>query len=309
MAPRSALLDVTRTLLRPGPSADYDGPRAAWLDVDWAAHRRSVRVGDETLQLVELGEGPPVLLVHGLGAAWPVWVMQLPALAATRRVIALDLPGFGGSPMPAGPISLAGYARTVAALLGALGIERAAVVGHSLGGLVAAELALRRPALVQRLALAAPAVLWGAYRRSRVLVALAGRAEAHAQRDGTPGEPAPVPRRPRLRATAVGGTGIHVPQRLAPELQVELLRLARRTPGYLDAMRALRGLDLRDELERIACPTLLLWGDHDTILGVSDAATIAAPIPDARTVVLHGAGHRPMLEFPEAFNAELLDFL
>src|SRR5579863_1278171 len=135
-----------------GPSG-----RSRWLDVDWRTHQRWVIVNGAPINVIELGEGPALLFVHGLSGSWPNWLEQLPVFAASHRVIALDLPGFGRSPMPVEPISISGYARTLDALLGALGVSAAGVVGNSMGGFVAAELAINHPRRVERLALISPA--------------------------------------------------------------------------------------------------------------------------------------------------------
>src|ERR1035437_8136744 len=137
-----------------GEAAAY-GPvgRSAWLDVDWRAHQRWISIDGASVNVIELGHGPPIVFIHGLSGSWPNWLAQLPVLAAAHRVIALDLPGFGSSPMPTREISISGYARTLERLFVELGIDAAAVVGNSMGGFIAAELAIAFPQLVERLVL------------------------------------------------------------------------------------------------------------------------------------------------------------
>ena len=141
-----------------GEAAAY-GPvgRPAWMDVDWREHQRWVSVAGRPVNTVVLGSGPPLVFIHGLSGRWPNWLEQLAALAARHRVIAMDLPGFGHSPMPARPISMDLYADIVAGLLDELGVERPVLVGNSMGGLIASELAISRPERVERLVLVSAA--------------------------------------------------------------------------------------------------------------------------------------------------------
>src|ERR1700733_2749154 len=85
--------------------------RSPWLDVDWREHQRWVTVDGAPVNTIELGQGPPLVFVHGLSGSWPNWLEQLPVFAEDHRVITLDLPGFGYSPMPAEKITISGYAR------------------------------------------------------------------------------------------------------------------------------------------------------------------------------------------------------
>ena len=94
-------------------SSDDYGPqgRSAWLDIDWRSHQRWVRVEDRWANVIEIGSGPPVVFVHGLGGSWQNWLENLPAAAeAGYRAIAVDLPGFGASEMPAEKISIIRFA-------------------------------------------------------------------------------------------------------------------------------------------------------------------------------------------------------
>jgi pimeloyl-ACP methyl ester carboxylesterase len=132
---------------------------STWTAIDWRAHVRWVRVDGQALNIVELGEGDEtVLFIHGVGGAWQNWLENLPAVAAAGyRVVALDLPGFGASPLPAEPFTIPSLARLVRGLLDQLGIERAALVGNSMGGFVAAETAIAHAARVERLVLVSAA--------------------------------------------------------------------------------------------------------------------------------------------------------
>src|SRR5580693_8225219 len=123
--------------------------RSAWLEIDWRKHQRWVTVGDCLVNVIDLGEGQPIVFVHGLSGSWPNWLEQLPVFARSHRVLALDLPGFGHSPMPSGEVSMAAYARLLDGLLAARGIDAAVVVGNSMGGFIAAELAIAYPQRVE----------------------------------------------------------------------------------------------------------------------------------------------------------------
>lgn len=280
--------------------------RSAWLDVDWTEHQRWVTVGGRPINLVDIGSGPPVVLIHGLGGNWQSWLENIPALAQRHRVIALDLPGFGHSPMPVEPISISGYGRCIDALLDELGIASAALVGNSMGGFVAAEVAVSLAARADRLVLVAAAVLWNERRRARPLVTLEkvtrgygawlfGRWElAH--------------RRPRLRGFALSSAGIRHPLRLPPELAWEIM-CGTGAPGFSDGLATLFAYRLRPRLAEIDCPTLVVWGRNDPLVPVSHAADYQRLIPDSRSVIYEDTGHLPMLERPARFNAEVLRFL
>jgi pimeloyl-ACP methyl ester carboxylesterase len=296
----------------PGPYGAQG--RSAWLDIDWRSHQRWVIVEGQPVNTIELGEGSPgtqpIVFVHGLSGSWPNWLEQLPVLARDHRVLACDLPGFGHSPMPAGEISIPGYARVLDGLLAQREIDAAAVVGNSMGGFIGAELAISFPQRVERLVLVSAAGLstYNEPRAARATPALrrldrvlAATAAWVASKSDT------VTRRPRLRRAALNLVVSH-PDRLPAALAAEQVRGAGK-PGFIDALQAVIDYDVRERLPEIACPTLIVWGDRDRLISVRDAAVFEQLIPDARKVIYEDTGHMAMLERPQAFNALLEQFL
>jgi pimeloyl-ACP methyl ester carboxylesterase len=284
--------------------------RSPWLDVDWRAHQHWTIINDSPINVIELGEGPPLLFIHGLSGSWPNWLEQLPVFAASHRVIALDLPGFGRSPMPRERITISGYARAVDALLDKLDVSAAAVVGNSMGGFTAAELAINFPQRVERLVLVSPAglstyqhpqatrALPRIQRAERLVAAQAAWVASHADI---------VARRARLRNLTFGLVASH-PSQLPAALVAEQIRGAGK-PGFIQALEANLDYDFRHRLGEIVCPTLIVWGDSDRVITVRDADLYADLIPGARKVVFEDTGHVAMLERPAAFNALLAEFL
>jgi pimeloyl-ACP methyl ester carboxylesterase len=284
--------------------------RAPWLDVDWRKHQRWITVNDRPVNVVELGEGPPIVFVHGLGGSWTNWLEQLPVFAASNRVVALDLPGFGYSPMPREKITISLYGRVLDGVMDALSIDAAAVVGNSMGGFVSTELTIAFPQRVERLLLAAPAGI-SSYANSRalrvaavarrlqpLLVAQAGLLATHADA---------IASRRLLRELTLSNI-VRYPSRLPSALVAEALRGAGK-PGWVEALEANLDYDFRHRLPEIACPTLVVWGDRDRIITVRDADVYTELIPNARKVILPDTGHVPMLERPARFNELLEQFL
>lgn len=288
---------------------DWAGATAAeaWRAIDWRRHQRWVRVDDRWANVVVLGEGPPLLFVHGLSGCWQNWLEQLPAFAAAgHQVIAVDLPGFGASELPQREISIPGYAQFLDRLLDALGVVGpAVVVGNSMGGFVAAELALAVPQRVERLVLVAAAGVSSDRARRAPMVTAAraiGMVTAWAA-----SRHEPFARRPRLRRLALRFVVRH-PDRLSAPLAYELMEGSGR-PGFVPALDALLSYPLRDRLGAIVCPTLIVWGDRDQIVPVGDAHRFERLIPGSRKVILPDTGHVTMLERPLIFNGLLQSFL
>jgi pimeloyl-ACP methyl ester carboxylesterase len=288
-------------------SSDGYGPqgRSAWLDIDWRAHQRWVTVEGRPLNLVELGEGPPMVLLHGLGGSWQNWLETIPHFARRFRVIAPDLPGFGASPMPAGSISIPGYGRTVCALMEALGVESAVVVGNSMGGFIGIELAVRFPERVERLVLVSAVGIAIEHQRREPVRTVARSLELFSVWAGSRADV--LARRPRLRRLLMATSAAH-PERLPAPLAAEQIR-ANGKPGWLGAFDALLSYRIRDRLGEIVCPTLIVWGERDRMVPVRDADELERAIPGARKVIFADTGHVAMLERPERFNAVVDEFL
>jgi pimeloyl-ACP methyl ester carboxylesterase len=263
--------------------------------------------------VIELGEGPPLVFLHGLIGRWTHWVEQLTAFAPSHRVIAVDLPGFGDSPLPAqGGISVPIYARTIERLMEALEISAAAFVGHSMGGFTSVELAINFPERVERLVLVSPAGL-STYNNRRDVMTLSqirrlsrlvatGQALVAANAEL-------LARRPRLRRfEPVTNLVTRYPDRIPGPYVFEFTRgLA--PPGFVEGMAANQDYDYRDRLGEVACPALIVWGARDKVVTSKDAAEYERLIPNARKVIFADTGHMAMIERPAAFNALLEEFL
>jgi pimeloyl-ACP methyl ester carboxylesterase len=282
--------------------------RSAWLDVDWDAVRHRTVVDGSEIEYVDIGSGPAMVFIHGLGACWQTWLENLPHFSRSHRCVAMDLAGFGASACVDGEVSIERFAKSVAELLDQLGIDRAVVLGNSMGGFIALELAIRRPELVEKLVLVSAAVFWQEYRHAQPLVALARATEGTVGRALVDAEQWLV-RRPRLREVALRFGGIWAPASLPQELQAEILLTAKRTEGFLPALRALASYPLREELRLVRCPALVVWGDKDTQVGVRHAFELEREIPNAEVSIYEGIGHVVMLEAPERFNREVAAFI
>jgi pimeloyl-ACP methyl ester carboxylesterase len=297
----------------PAPAgADAYGPegRSEWLDVDWAAHLKWASLPGAAVNYVDIGEGPVLVFIHGLSGCWQNWLENIPFFARSHRVIAVDLPGFGASPLPTEKITIRGYAGIVDALLDSLGIERAVVVGTSMGGFIGAELAIEFATRVEKLVLVSAAglttmerhsdrVFAGLKRADRVLAM--GAAWAATRSDN-------LSRRPGLRKALMLAVAAH-PDRLPAPLIAEQVRGSGK-PGFMDALEALGTYPLEDRLERIEIPTLVVWGAKDWLVPVRDADRFVKAIgANATRLVYEDTGHVSMLERPARFNADVAAFL
>jgi 4,5:9,10-diseco-3-hydroxy-5,9,17-trioxoandrosta-1(10),2-diene-4-oate hydrolase len=304
-----AILTVLLARYRPmseKTERDYGpGPASAWRDIDWRAHQKWVIAEGYPVNVIDVGEGPAIVWVHGLGGAWQNWLEQLPDFATEHRCVALDLPGFGASPDTEVQISIPGYGQVVQDVCSELGIDRAVLVGNSMGGFVACEVAVQFPELVERLVLVSSAGLSSEQLRRRPMLTGARMGSLLASWVGTKSDA--LARRRRARALLTAGI-FHHPERIPAPLMSEQLRGTGK-PGFIEAFDALMTYRLRDRLGEITVPTLVVWGRSDRLVPVRDSEEFERLIPHARRVVFDSTGHVPQLERPAAFNAALRDFL
>jgi pimeloyl-ACP methyl ester carboxylesterase len=302
------LWGIDNGLRRPGADETYaDGDDSTWKSIDWPSLTRRIPVLGREVNVVDTGgEGPVMVFVHGLGGRWQNWLLNIPAFMGSHRVIAVDLPGFGGSEMPAEDISIKGYGKVVDALLGELGVESAVFVGNSMGGFVSAEVALSFHTRVERLVLVSAAGLSIEYRNRQPLLTFARVWAAGATAVGARGRA--VVTRPRARRMALQLV-LRYPERLSPEMTYELIQ-GGGSPGFMDALGALLEHSYREELSRIEMPVLIVWGRNDMLVPRGDAREYEELIgSNSRRVMFDDTGHLPMIERPNAFNALVADFV
>jgi pimeloyl-ACP methyl ester carboxylesterase len=250
---------------------------------------------------VDQGEGPALLLIHGFGGQTFQYRHQIPYFARTHRVIAVDLKGFGYSERdPNAGLSHTDQVAMLRELLDRLGVHRAAVVGHSMGGAVAQRFAVMHPDMVEALVLAATMPADQRFRG-------AGRGR------GVPSfllRPF-LPRLASFAASRLLAAGFYDESNLTDEIREEYIRPARLKGSMDGLMHMMR--DARDDspvdLARIVVPVLLLYGAHDRVAPLSLAQEIRQRIPHARLTVIERAAHLLLEERPDECNRAIADFL
>jgi len=271
---------------------------------------RHVRIHGHDIGYRRTGSGPAVLLVHGMAGSSATWRAVMPALGADHLVVAPDLLGHGESAKPLGDYSLGAYASGLRDLLGALDVGPVTVVGQSLGGGVAMQLAYQHPELVERLVL----VNSGGLGRevSWILRALTLPGAEYVM-------PVVFPGFVREAGDALGRALVRIGIR-APSLEevwqayASLTETANRQ-SFVRTLRAVidlggQSVSASDRLYLTAgMPTLIVWGDRDPIIPVAHAYAAHDAMPGSRLEVFEGIGHFPHVECPDAFVAVLLDFL
>jgi pimeloyl-ACP methyl ester carboxylesterase len=223
-----------------------------------------------------VGSGDPVVLVHGLAGSMRWWWRNVATLAERHTVYLVNLPGFGAFRRHRLPFALAEAGDWLGAWIEAADVGPCHIVAHSMGGHIAIRLATRKPALVRRLVLVAPALVAGHKRLRAYPLALIAAARAMAPS-------------------------------FLPILALDTLRAGPFT--ILSAARSLLAEDIRAELREIVAPTLLIWGERDALVSPSLGPLAQAEIADAHLLLLPGAGHVAQYDRPNQFNAATLAFL
>jgi poly(3-hydroxyalkanoate) depolymerase len=255
------------------------------------------RVGPYRVRVDIAGNGPPLLLIMGLGGNLEMW-RPLRAMLPDRQLIAFDTPGTGGSSTPRIPLSIPDHAALASRLLRQLGYDRVDVLGVSWGGVVAQQLAITRRRRVRRLILAStvPGVMSVPGRPSvlsRMLTPMRYYSQSYFE---------------KVAPTLYGGRVRRDPAYLKTETP---LRLARPPSlrGYLGQILAISTFTTLPFLYRIKAPTLIVSGDDDPLVPVTNARVMAALIPDARLHIVQGGGHLVLFDTPDEVGAVLNSFL
>ncbi|MBI5502869.1 MAG: alpha/beta fold hydrolase [Deltaproteobacteria bacterium] len=246
----------------------------------------------------DAGRGKPVVLIHGLAGNLTNWLHVAPLLAGRHRVLALDLAACGESERPRAPLTVGLYAAQVRALLDVLGIERAAVVGHSLGAMVATRLALDAAARVSRLVLINPA----GFQRLPLLLRAAGHAFLR--------EPLLNALLPPLWRSMLGAVFCETNEHTRGFVRNVETTYRRDDIHALSAViaglrRDFLECDFLGALDRVAAPTLLVWGREDPLTPAAALRDTARRLPHFGVREIPRCGHMPIIERP-ALTAELI---
>jgi pimeloyl-ACP methyl ester carboxylesterase len=269
---------------------------------------RSVSVNGARIHYRVEGSGPPVLLIHGLGAFLESWNWTVPALRDHYTTIAFDFPGFGLSDPLDDAYTPQGAAAFTLAFMDALAVRQAALVGSSLGGTIAALAAGSAPDRCSALVLIAPAgfdvdaTLMARLATLPLVGELFIGAIRWAPRMGVWNA---FVKRGQIPQPLIATTGRYFKLGLAGR---SCLRALRATVG-LGGVRPEIVAEVRAAASRVTAPTLIVWGTRDRVVPPGHAAVAARAIPGATIRLFEGAGHVPYIEEPDAFNAALLEFL
>lgn len=254
-----------------------------------------VRVGDIELHYESYGLGDPVLLLHGLGSSTMDWKPQITAISQHYQVVAVDFRGHGQSDKPAGPYSIPDFAADIANLLSQLGLGPMHVVGISMGGMVAFQLAVDAPEHVRSLVIINSGPEFPSHTLKAKLVIQS--------------------RLFMLKFMGMRRLGTAIAKRLFPKPEHRPLRdmfvdrFSRNDPrAYENSVRAIARFSVADRLDRIRCPVLVVSSDRD-YTPVSAKQAYLPQLASATLVVIRDAGHACTLDQPDQVNAALLDFM
>jgi pimeloyl-ACP methyl ester carboxylesterase len=268
---------------------------------------KRAKISGVDVHFVEAGKGPPILFLHGLGGYWRDWSANLPAFAAEYRVIAMDFPGFGESAKPEVRYSIEWLTDVVENFLQEQGLDQLTLVGHSMGGVVALNLASRPKSMVKNLVIA-DAV--GIGDKSEFL--------AHAMSKKIMGPDTEWEFVESLLKDQFRAMADDLIEKQKPQTARELFEslkmpitgqpLLPMTPE-VQMIASIFDFDIRPKLDSIRQPTLILWGAKDPVASPQDASFLRTKIPSSTLILFPASGHSPMMEHPSLFNQELGKFL
>ena len=269
---------------------------------------KKINLSGFNVHFVEAGKGPPLLFLHGLGGSWRDWSANLPAFAATYQVIALDFPGFGDSDKPEVQYSIEWLTDMVERFILERKLDKVRLVGHSMGGLVALNLAARPNWRIKKL-IVMNAVGIGdkaefiSYAMTKKIMGPETRWESF---EGF------------LKEEFRGMVDSFIKDR-KPKTAREFFESVPKNPftgnpflpmtPNVQMTASILDFDIRPKLPSIRQPTLILWGAKDPVAPPQDASFLQKEIPQSKLILFPDSGHSPMIEHPSLFNHELGKFL
>jgi pimeloyl-ACP methyl ester carboxylesterase len=269
-----------------------------------------VPVGRHRISTMTMGEGPNVLLLHGLGATRASLLETAATLSRRYRVHAPDLPGFGSSSKPAlGAYNAGWFADHMIGLMDELGIERAHVVGNSMGGRVAIEMGLTEPGRVGALGLLCPAVAWirrGFHPVVRMLRPEFGLLPHSIRRSLVASQFRSIFHNRDVVDPEIGDLMVDEFQRIYHSAGARYAFLASARNIYLEAPYGRHGFYPR--LAELRPPALFLWGSHDSVIPAAFGGHVHKWLPTAEQVTIQDCGHVPQVERPDEVNPLLMRF-
>jgi pimeloyl-ACP methyl ester carboxylesterase len=281
-------------------------------------------VGSLRVHHMQGGRGTPVIFVHGLGSSgYMEWRRNLETVAERHRVLAPDLPGYGRTDKPRVRYTIPYFARFIRSYMEESGLRSAALIGASLGGRVALEVALEEPkrvrklVLVNTLGLGRPQVRMAQIAYGLVTIPRVGEAVMGLARDALTWAPRTVVRRFAARYSGTGGDlALTMDDGYLSDLR-EMYALEGYRSAYLSTVRSLvnpRAIfgghhDVTRRLNELKIPVQLIWGANDPLFPLAHAERARSMIERASLAVIDGAGHMPQAERPEEFNRVLHRFL
>ena len=270
---------------------------------------RYIKIGNINTHYWAAGdEGPVLILIHGLGRSLETWKLNIDALAQKHRVYALDLAGFGRSDKPMVQYSVPYLTQFVRDFLVSQQVDRATIIGNSMGGAIALQMAFSHPEWIHKLILVAPVGFGTELYMGLRLVTVPYIGEIMTR-------PHHIGARFMLKSI-IFDKSLITNEMIDLEFQIAAL------PGAGNALLAtarsflgIKGVkpkfvnSIVSNVHRLKCPTLVIWGKQDKILPVRQAHHAAHKIPNAKLKLLDECGHTPSLEYSETFNSTVLEFL
>ena len=267
---------------------------------DWCIEMPVAKIGSHSLYYEIIGQGHPLVMIRGVGSNLDHWYDQVPALSEKYQLLVFDNRGIARSSDPGGPFSTRDMAADTTALMDAVGIEKAHVLGYSMGGMIAQEMALNDPQRVAGLILVATDC--GISLRIKAKPE-ASRLFSEMIRLGTD----------EAKAAAAGCLFAKQTVDRKPEVIQRYTEVSQRFPTSQKMLAkqwaAVTRHDACNRLQNISSPTLAVTGSEDVLIPPQNAALLAEKIPDAQMIAIDGGGHLFLIEQPRQFNDAVIKFL